>query len=200
MLSNRFDFVENDYKKEADLLVSKYYAAKPKFFIIAGAHGDDIDENYEAFIDRISRELFPDLINVVEDNLTDKQKVKVARNIIENSEGSEYCQKLLQILKLDNVDVRNCLVLLNSEKAPYLPINAVIQKSAAVDNWNHIFAFPVEIEAHFPVFYCHPVFATFSDILNDRIDPFTLEGYGTIINYDIRKNLKNAFLISLELF
>jgi hypothetical protein len=175
--------------KESELknvrLETKFKTAKTNFFIKTGVYGND-DNTFKALIDRISNSIGVRLIDLIEDRLNAEDKIVVTRTIIQIAgKGSKVCDDLLLALDLNNVDVRKCIIPLKTQGSAHSPstMSGLIQKLAAINNKNHIFAFPYDIKKHFPVLFCHPVFADFVDILDGRID---LNHYNDIID---RKNL-----------
>ena len=152
--------------------------AQSKFITKAGA-GHIVDNRG---LISICNELGPLLFDLVDDMLSDDQKSVVAHKIkefLKNDSNDRKCKDLLKILNLDHFVYQNTRIPVNSNFFVCIPskVNGVIQYKAGEDNLNYIYPFPFGITTHFPVFFCHPVFANFMDIVHNRnnVNPKVIE-------------------------
>ena len=159
------EIVEKDIElKQAEL---KFKQAEAKFRVKARGAGLN-----QALLGTICSEIGSLLYDFVDNEPTDELKAEVAsaiEKILVND--VKNCKSLLESLHL-NQPVKNICIPFNSKGGPIAPssMTAQIQVLANGETQanNHVYPFPFEITTHFPVFFCHPVFADFMDILYGR--------------------------------
>ena len=153
--------------------IRKFRLARSKF--IKKACGFGMDPFYRLLLFDVCISLGPLLFDFVDDDggrLAMDKKVLIARQIIDVFGEGNHCKFLLKVLGLSAVKPHNLLIPRRKNGQPHAPssMNGNTQIIAAEEdsNCNFIYAFPFEIAKYFPVFFCHPIFADFMDILHDR--------------------------------
>ena len=209
-LKSDFEIKKANAKKlKLEAEMEEFQLAKSKFFYKAGL-GENVP--LKPYLENICIILGPLLYDFVEDNggdrLTEDKKVAITRVIKNVLVGNGYCKFLLQALGLLAVNPYNILIPRRNNGQPLAPssMNGAIQIEAAKEggNCNFIYAFPFGIATHFPVFFCHPVFADFMDILHDRNanNPVSIEYHQFMINNlnRFKKNLDECLAFLIEYF
>ena len=139
-----------------------------------------------SFCDKITLGLLCDklgqlLYDFVDGNLTDDQKVEF-KNVVENFFRNDHNKSNILLTRLglienspissEQIEPDPVLIPKNTDgtfRAPY-KMTRQAQRSLQSVNQNYVFPYPFDIEAHFPVLFCHPVFAEFLKIVNGDID------------------------------
>ena len=149
---------------------AKIRNAEAKFGLKAG-----IDQFNPLLLKKVCFGLGSYLFDFVDEQreLTENQKKEVAikiKNILQDDVNE--CKKLLSNLDLFDYVYQNICVPLNSKRFACVPSSMNSQAQINGDSegkcLNHVYPFPFGISTHFPVFFCHSVFADFMDILNER--------------------------------
>jgi hypothetical protein len=155
---------------KSDAEIAKREAAEAKFCLKAGK-----DQFRFSSLKNICNELGPLLFDLVykEEELSKESKFDIVYKIkksFENDFGA--FKKLINILGLDRFYVGETIIPCHSDGVPFSPssMNAYAQVTSFKRRQKHslIYPFPFGETTHFPVFFCHPVFANLMDILHER--------------------------------
>ena len=163
----KLDLAAREEKYQENLAALKFDSARYDFFIRSSEAGDSFDY---FLLTEVCEELGSLLFDFLDDEneLTKDQKEKIISVVISVFGEGEESENLLKVLHLR----QNMLIPRQENGQPYAPssMNGSIQVEAAEEeiNCNFIYAYPFGIPTHFPVFFCHPVFADFMDILHHR--------------------------------
>ncbi len=144
-------------------------AAEELFFSMAGK-----DQFSYSLLKKVCNELGPLLFDIAdtEKELTDKKRLEIAEKIQKILVNDfEHCKMLLECLSLDKFVNRFTIIPASSKGIPYSPssMKGHLQVTNSGNERSDCFVYPYPFcIAHFPVFFCHPMFSDFMDILHGR--------------------------------
>lgn len=183
-------------RRETELAADKFKDARSKLGIKINNMLDACD------LTIISNRLQSLLFDLVDDDLDEEKRkniVEILRKVYEDDMDDVITlDKLLKALGLKSYFDIKVRVPLDSKGKPYAPhvMNGMIQTDAAKNDRHFIFPFPYyNITTYFPVFFCHPMFVDFVDILEERNTNKVVEKYKDFIGKDngnIKRRLDNC--------